>query len=591
MKTLTVDASIAAQLRQALSACDLFRALAPETLDLLIERSQTLQLDPDEELVAEGAPSDSFFVVVAGGLDVFRGGSSIAHLGPGMSAGEMGILLDEPRSATLRSRGGTVVVAFAARQVQQMSERLPGFAGAISRALAQRLRDANQRQPLPLWNGDASQPNAQVGDILPVAFLRRHRVLPLDMQGSTLILGFDADPPPQVLSGIQAYLPTLELRPVRVPSSAIDKVLAGIESGQPEGNSAPPPNLDMLLRRMVAEGASDLHLTAGQPPWWRISGQLKVMSDVSALGADSAFRMLEATMDDRARKTFAETNDVDFAYAIPEVSRFRINMFRDHSGICAVIRSIPSKILTFEQLGLPAVIAKLSDNARGLVLVTGPTGSGKSTTLAAMIDAINRTRPVHILTLEDPIEFVHPSKAALVNQREVGRHTQSYHNALKAALREDPDVVLVGELRDIETVQLAIETANTGHLVFATMHTNTAATTVDRIVDMFPSDMHSAVRTSLAESLRGVVCQTLCRKIGGGRIAAIEVLVANPAIGNLIREGKTFQIPSAMQMGRSLGMQSLNEELANLVLARKVEPEEALSRSSDKADLSKRIGR
>jgi twitching motility protein PilT len=296
-------------------------------------------------------------------------------------------------------------------------------------------------------------------------------------------------------------------------------------------------------------------------------------------------------MDARAREAFETSHDADFAHAVEGVARFRVNMFRDHRGVGAVLRQIPSRILTFEQLGLPVAVARLCDHPKGLVLVTGPTGSGKSTTLAAMLDTINRNRPVHILTMEDPIEFVHQSQRALVNQREVGTHTASFARALKAALREDPDVVLVGELRDRETVQLALETANTGHLVFATLHTNTAPSTIERIVDLFPSDQHGAVRSTLAEVLRGVVCQTLCRKIGGGRVAALEVMVTNPAVANLIREGKTFQIPSTMQTSRGQGMQLLNDELARLVMERRIDPDEAMTRSVDKADLGKRIGR
>jgi twitching motility protein PilT len=301
--------------------------------------------------------------------------------------------------------------------------------------------------------------------------------------------------------------------------------------------------------------------------------------------------MLLPVMDERARTTFEAENDVDFSYPVEGLARFRVNMFKDDAGIGAVLRQIPSKILTFEQLGLPAAVARMCDQPRGLVLVTGPTGSGKSTTLAAMIDYINRNRHAHILTMEDPVEFVHQSQKSLVNQREVGTHTKSFTRALKAALREDPDIVLVGELRDRETVHLALETANTGHLVFATLHTNTAASTIDRIVDLFPAEMHGAVRSGLAESLRGVICQTLCKRIGGGRIAALEVLVSTPAINHLIRDGRTFQIPGTMQTGKAVGMQLLNEELAQLVRNKKVEAEEALARSVDKDDLAKRIGR
>jgi twitching motility protein PilT len=253
-----------------------------------------------------------------------------------------------------------------------------------------------------------------------------------------------------------------------------------------------------------------------------------------------------------------------------------------------VLRQIPSKILTFEQLALPAVLRTLCEMPKGLVLITGPTGSGKSTTLAAMIDYINKTNRAHIITLEDPIEFLHQSQSALINQREVGGHTKTFARALKAALREDPDIVLVGEMRDLETIQLALETANTGHLVLATLHTNNAISAVDRIVDQFPADQQAQVRSVLSEVLRGVVSQTLCRKVGGGRVAALEVLVVNYAVANLIREAKTVQIPSVMQAGRAQGMQLLNDELARLVDAKKVALDEAMAASVDKEDLSRR---
>ena len=266
----------------------------------------------------------------------------------------------------------------------------------------------------------------------------------------------------------------------------------------------------------------------------------------------------------------------------PNLARFRANIFADRKGRGAVFRVIPSEILTAEKLGLSPHILNLCKLNKGLVLVTGPTGSGKCTTLCAMIDYINRTRDEHIITIEDPIEFVHQNQKCLINQREVRTHTESFKAALRAALREDPDILLVGELRDLETVAIAIETAETGHLVFGTLHTTTAASTVDRIIDQFPSDRQSQIRIMLSESLRGVIAQTLCRKIGGGRVAALEVLIANGAVSNLIREGKTFQIPSLMQVDKGIGMVSLNDALIELVTKKIVAPDEAYSKSVDK---------
>jgi twitching motility protein PilT len=296
-------------------------------------------------------------------------------------------------------------------------------------------------------------------------------------------------------------------------------------------------------------------------------------------------------MPEKNRKEFAERHDTDFAYEIDNLARFRSNVFADRRGPGAVFRVIPSKILTAEQLNLSPYILNLCSLNKGLVLVTGPTGSGKSTTLCAMIDYINRTRPDHIITIEDPIEFVHNNQKCLINQREVRTHTDSFKDALRAALREDPDIVLVGELRDLETVAIAIETAETGHLVFGTLHTTTAASTVDRVIDQFPADRQAQIRIMLSESLKGVIAQTLCRKIGGGRVAALEVLIVTQAVSNLIREGKTFQLPSIMQVNKAAGMVSLNDALMELVTKKLVEPAEAYAKAVDKAGLDAMLKR
>jgi twitching motility protein PilT len=275
---------------------------------------------------------------------------------------------------------------------------------------------------------------------------------------------------------------------------------------------------------------------------------------------------------------------VDFAYELPGVARFRANLFRDRRGIGGIFRQIPTKLASVQQLGLPQCVLDLCHLPKGLVVVTGPTGSGKSTTLAAMVDYINMNRGCHIITIEDPIEFVHDDKRCVVNQREVGAHTGGFKNALRAALREDPDIVLVGEMRDLETIAIAIETAETGHVVFGTLHTNTAASTVDRIIDQFPADRQAQIRTMLSESLRGVVAQTLCKKIGGGRVAAYEILLVTPSVANIIREGKTFQIPSIMQTGRSLGMTTMNTALLELVRTGTVDAEEALNKAINRSE-------
>ncbi len=341
--------------------------------------------------------------------------------------------------------------------------------------------------------------------------------------------------------------------------------------------------IDKLFRQMAELGSSDLHLSVSMPPLIRKDGSMRPLAEnLAAFTPASMKEMLWPIIPEQNRVQFEECNDTDFAYEIAGLARFRCNIFMDRKGMGAVFRIIPSKILTAEQLGLSEAILNLCKLHKGLVVVTGPTGSGKSTTLCAMVDYINDTREDHLITIEDPIEFVHENKKCLINQREVHNHTNSFKGALRAALREDPDIVLVGEMRDLETIAIAIETAETGHLVFGTLHTTTAASTIDRIIDQFPADRQAQVRTMLSESLRGVIAQTLLKKKGGGRVAALEVLIVTPAVSNLIREGKTFQIPSAMQTGKNVGMMTLNDSLFDLVKKGVVEADEAHNKAIDK---------
>jgi len=312
---------------------------------------------------------------------------------------------------------------------------------------------------------------------------------------------------------------------------------------------------------------------------------MSVQEDQPSLASDAVEKLLGPIFPEKNRTEFMERHDTDFAYEIPGVARFRVNVFRDRHGVGAVFRQIPIEILTAKQLNLPDAVVRLGDLSKGLVLVTGPTGSGKSTTLAAIVDYVNETRTDHIITIEDPVEFVHRNKKCLVNQREIGSHTRSFKDALRAALREDPDIVLVGEMRDLETIAIAIETAETGHLVFGTLHTTTAMSTVDRIVDQFPADRQQQIRVMLADSLKGVVAQTLLRKIGGGRVAALEILLTNNAVANLIRDGKTFQLPSVLQTSKAQGMRLLNDSLLDLVKQGLVEPREAYLKAIDKSAL------
>ena len=343
--------------------------------------------------------------------------------------------------------------------------------------------------------------------------------------------------------------------------------------------------IDTLLQLMVESGASDLHMTSTFKPYLRVNGTMIVQNALEPLTSESIMGMLEEIMPPYNLEQFKRDSDTDFAYEVQGLGRFRVNAFNDRNGVGSVMRLIPAMMPTIAQLNLPDAIRNFCYLSKGLVLITGPTGCGKSTTLAALIDHINRVREEHVITIEDPIEFVHQPIRCLINQREVHRHTESFARALRAALREDPDIVLVGEMRDLETIEIAIETAATGHLVFGTLHTNSAPTTIDRMIDKFPADRQNQIRSMLGDALQGVVAQTLCKQIGGGRIAAFEVLVVNVPVAAHIREGKTFMIPSVMQTSKNLGMQTFCEELTKLVLKGKITVEEAYIKSVNKEEM------
>ena len=356
-------------------------------------------------------------------------------------------------------------------------------------------------------------------------------------------------------------------------------------SGSALNGSRALEKMESLLRALVSNKASDLHLRAGSPPLLRASGEIAPIPNEPPVSSDDIEAMVQSIMLERNREEFKLINDSDFAHEIPGVARFRCNALRERKGTGAVFRAIPAAVVTVDQMGISPEVQRLCHLTKGLVLVTGPTGSGKSTTLCALIDLINRTRSDHVITIEDPIEFVHESKKCLITQRHVGVHTSSFKHALRAALREDPDIVLVGELRDLETVSMAIETAETGHLVFGTVHTSSAVSTVDRVIDQFPPDRQAQIRVMLSESLKGVISQVLCKKIGGGRVAAREIMLSTPSISNLIREAKTFQLPSVLQTSRRLGMVTMNDALVELVDAKKVEPQEAYLKATDKVGI------
>lgn len=337
--------------------------------------------------------------------------------------------------------------------------------------------------------------------------------------------------------------------------------------------------LDMteLLKFAIQSGASDLHISSGESPMFRIHGDIKRI-DMEPLNEEEVHNMIYDILNDQQRKTFEETHELDFSIALGEYGRFRVNVFIQHRGEAAVLRTIPNIVKSFEELGLPKICKSIAKSEKGLVLVTGPTGSGKSTTLATMVDLINTSFNKHIITIEDPIEFIHESKKCLINQREVGEHTHSFANALRSVLREDPDVILVGEMRDLETISLALTAAETGHLVFATLHTNNAPKTIDRIVDVFPADQQAQIRTMLSETLYAVISQILLKRADGkGRVPALEIMICTPAIRNLIRESKTAQIYSALQTSQKYGMQTMESSVKNLLERKLVTPEEVQS--------------
>jgi twitching motility protein PilT len=603
MEKLTLDEGQRERITSILADCPLFQSLKDSSLPKLLDVAELVRYDNEETVISEGDPSDSFFVVTQGEASVRVKNSSgelieIGRMPPRTSFGEIGLLLDEPRTATIVAAGELEALRYRSKTFESMSKKIPEFDVGLSRGLALRLKQVSGMIPLPSYHGGSEAPERNVVDLLPAELCQRHRVLPLQVEGNKLTVGMVDDPTTAVMSSIREHVASMELQPVRIDTQFFNEVMrtqsgvkgwTGKAETKPDQPRAGSPQLDAMLERMVAEGASDLHLVANHKPYWRIDGDMNELTDAPLLSSNEAWELLDPVLDSRLRQLFKEHGDVDFAYSLSDMARFRVNLYRDRMGTSAAFRLIPSKVLSLEQLGLPPVLKTFCEMPKGLVLVTGPTGSGKSTTLAAMVDHIKNTRKSHIITIEDPIEFVHESGACLVTQRDVGDHTVSFAQGLKAAMREDPDVVLVGELRDLETISMALETANTGHLVLGTLHTNTAVSTVDRIVDQFPAGQQSQIRNVLADVLRGVVTQTLLRKAGGGRMAVLEILVVNFAVANLIRESKTVQIPNVMLTGRKQGMALLNDELARLVEEKKVAFEEALAAAVDKKDLQLRF--
>ena len=612
MRTLELSASAREACARVLRKSPLFQGLSQEQHDWVLSSAELRQYDDYEALLEQGAKADFMLVLVQGSAAVLirhdQGMQEVGCVEAPASVGEQGLLLGQARTATVAARGQIRALHLSSDAFFQLFKAAPSFGVGVGRLLAQRLKDASMELAIAS-SEDAKRPSSQVMSLLPLDFVVRHRVLPLATAANTVTIGVLQDPNAQTINGIRTALPSMELRFSRISSRLFDEVLSsygGIASletthqpvslSSPSANGLksrrvqrPSPRLDPILKRMVSEGASDLHMCGSQKPFWRIDGLVRELTDARPLGSEEVFELCEPTLTQSAAESFQEHQDADYAYSLETGDRFRVNLFRDMGGVSAVFRAIPQKLLTPQQLGLPQVVQQFCHLPKGLILVTGPTGSGKTTSLAAMIDYVNSTLPRHIITLEDPVEFVHSSKKCLVNQREIGNHATSFRRALRAALREDPDIVLVGEMRDLETVDLALETASTGHLVFGTMHTSTAGQTLERIVNMFPAQQQNRIRATAAEAIRGVICQTLCAKIGGGRAAAFEVLVVNNAVASMLREGKMHQIETIMTTQRKLGNVVLNEDLARLVNQRIVDANEAMSKTLDRGDLAKRI--
>jgi twitching motility protein PilT len=392
--------------------------------------------------------------------------------------------------------------------------------------------------------------------------------------------------------------PTLQGHPMQrtdyvpvAPPTASEAGIIAVERST-VGSTEPEISLDEVLLYLLEKGGSDLHLSVNSPPMIRVHGELEAVPGYRPLTSHQLQDAVYAILTDRQKQKFEENKELDLAYTLPGAARFRVNLMQQQGAVGAVLRAIPWEILPLEALRMPEILGDFADLPRGLVLVTGPTGSGKSTTLAAIIDRANRTRRGHIITIEDPIEFVHQHRQCVVNQREVGEDTWSFANALKHALRQDPDIILVGEMRDLETISIALTAAETGHLVFGTLHTSSAASTIDRIIDVFPPEQQAQIRTQLAASIQAVVCQALCKTADSkGRVAATEVMVATPAVRNLIREGKLQSIPSSLQTGSRFGMHTLNQDLSELVNQGTITYEQAREKCSDASELNQLLGR
>lgn len=643
----------------------LFSAIGGKSLESVIGIARLQEYEVGETMTLEGEPADRFWVILIGEAratvaDPMSGEAiEISRLRANDAVGEVGIMLDTPRSATTVCTKQTYALQFDKEGFDHLMERVPGFARRLSRSIAERLIHSDKQARFPTLAAGEAKTTGDLVRLFPREFIIENHLIPLSKEGNTVTVGF-VDPPSRDLAqAVRGFLGDFDLEVVLLRVEDFERLLrqfgltvvpigtAATPATAPRANdavpllepiadasvtarpqvifpAAAPPALPgvaepgpvklrrnrrrgtssksmvaqlddlskirAIVEQMPAANASDLHIGAGEHPRWRIDGELFELPDYPTMESEEVLDLFEPLMPQPAVEEFNKHHDCDFSFSVEGVARFRANVFRDEHGVGAALRIIPMHVMSMEKLGIPKAARGFCDLHQGLILVCGPTGCGKSTTLAAMIDSINQSRRSHIITLEDPIEFVHTSRMSLVTQREVGKNTTSFTRGLRASLREDPDIVLVGELRDRESLELALQTAQTGHLVFGTLHTSTAIGTVDRIIDMFPVDQHNQVRSVLADQLKGVINQHLCKRIGGGRVAAFECLVGGPAVAACIRQGKNHQIETVMTTNRSEGHRYLNDDLFDLVKARAIEPLEALKHTDNRKDLRQRLG-
>lgn len=646
MKQHNLDGEYRQLVVNLLRQSPLFSVLEPQSIDKVVGFARLLEFEANDVLMHEGAQAESFLMILMGEAAVFVNDAAtaesveVARLRTGEIIGETALLMDEPRTASVVATKATYVVEFDRTAFEYMLDRLPGFSRRLSQSLASRLTQLSRRLPMPEVPREMlGIPERNLVELLPTEMIQSDRVIVLDRNETWVTVAYVDRPTPELLERVRSFLTGLRIQSVRVAARDFDDILDGLgiarrsavapapsatagaspaAPGATEGSTVARVEssttsipalkkrarsqtsvvatvgeinkLEPLLRKMVEVGASDLHLSAGQTPRWRIDGDLMPIPQVGIPEEEEVFDIMRRLLNDRALEEFVEFYDCDFAFKLEDIARFRVNMFRDERGVGAVFRTVPMQIPTMDQVGLPKGAQRLTELNQGLILICGPTGQGKSTTLAAMVDHINSTRKAHIVTIEDPVEFIHNSKLSMVNQREVGKNTSSFSRALRSALREDPDIVLVGELRDLETMELAMETAQTGHLVFSTLHTNSAISTIDRVIDIFPMEQQNQVRATLADVLRGVVNQTLCRRIGGGRVAAFETLICNSAVANCIRTSKNVQIGTIMTTNKAIGNCTMNDDLESLVRNGAITPYEAIGRAVDRKEMRTKLG-